>query len=345
MKKERLVYFDIIKFIAVICVFTVHFTRTLEYFLNFDFKILPDRIFGVYLGGFGVTLFFITSGASLMYVYDEKLDLKTYIKKRFSGIFPMFWLTYFIAFLVNFYINKGFDQTIPKYRILATLIGFDGLDAFYHPNFYLLGEWFLGVIISLYILFPLLRILVMKFPWISFAMVIIVHIILVQNYSPASALPLECVVFARLVEFMFGMLFIRYIKKVNIFMFVPALAIMIVAEFVDLTKINNMYVIPVVGISSFIVFTFLFCRIKKGIFKQISIFISKYSYAIFLTHHYIMLVFIKHFMGTLQPASGIIVLSTTLVCIVIMASMIMVKLDKAVSKTISNALFSKEKIK
>ena len=75
MKKERLVYFDIIKFIAVICVFTVHFTRTLEYFLNFDFKILPDRIFGVYLGGFGVTLFFITSGASLMYVYDEKLDL------------------------------------------------------------------------------------------------------------------------------------------------------------------------------------------------------------------------------------------------------------------------------
>ena len=58
-----------------------------------------------------------------------------------------------------------------------------------------------------------------------------------------------------------------------------------------------------------------------------------------------MLVFIKHFMGTLQPASGIIVLYTTLVCIVIMASMIMVKLDKAVSKTISNALFSKEKIK
>lgn len=343
MKKERLIYFDIIKFIAVICVFTVHFTRTLEYFIGFDFKILPDQIFGMYLGAFGVTLFFIASGASLMYVYDEKLDLKLYIKKRFLGIYPLFWLTYIVAFMSNFYVNKGFDQTIPKWKIIFSVIGFDGTNAFWGPNFYQVGEWFLSVIICLYILFPLLRICIQKFPFITALMSIIVYILIVQNYSPSSKLPLDCFVFARIPEFIFGMIYIKYIKKINLKLFIPTLAIMLASILADTSKINNMYVITVVGISSFCVFSYLFCNVRDGLFKSISIFISKYSYAIFLSHHFIMVIFLRHFIYKVMPKSEIIITYAFLWIITIIASVTLVRMNDNILKVIKSNFQKKEK--
>lgn len=124
MKKERIIYFDLIKLIATLSVFFCHFTRSLEANgVIFDFKILPDTVFSIYLGSFGVSLFFIVSGAALMYVYDEKIDWKSFIAKRFKGIYPLFWLTYIIAFFITFYNNGGINHTIPKSRIIYSILG------------------------------------------------------------------------------------------------------------------------------------------------------------------------------------------------------------------------------
>ena len=107
-KGKRLLYLDLIRTVAVVCVFVVHFTRQFEYdgiaCVN-DYKILPDSFFSVYLGSYGVSLFFIISGASLMYVYKDKFQLGTYLKKRFWGIYPLYWMPFLFAFLYNFYIN------------------------------------------------------------------------------------------------------------------------------------------------------------------------------------------------------------------------------------------------
>ena len=87
--KKRLYYLDIIKLCALVLVFVCHYTRSLESRgVGFVCKVLPDSIFHLYIGSFGVTLFFIASGASLMYVYQEKLNVKNYFKKRFLGIYP-----------------------------------------------------------------------------------------------------------------------------------------------------------------------------------------------------------------------------------------------------------------
>ena len=124
MKKERLAYLDIIRTIAVISVLVCHYTRALESngigYLN---KILPDFPFSLYLGSYGVSLFFIISGASLMYVYSEKCEVLTFFKKRFWAIYPMFWLAYIIAFLYNFWVNKGMFYAYPKSRFLLTFFG------------------------------------------------------------------------------------------------------------------------------------------------------------------------------------------------------------------------------
>lgn len=108
MKKERLLYFDAIKFLAVIFVFVCHYARTLEYYqISYNFKILPDNIFSVYTGTVGCVLFFIVSGAALMYVYQEKVNLQNYFLKRFKGIYPMFWSAFIVFFEVQFYNTGG----------------------------------------------------------------------------------------------------------------------------------------------------------------------------------------------------------------------------------------------
>lgn len=74
---------------------------------------LPDTLFGMYLGSYGVTLFFIVSGAVLMYIYgDKEIDLASYYKKRFLGIYPMFWLAFAIFFIAKEIVYPGFAKGI-----------------------------------------------------------------------------------------------------------------------------------------------------------------------------------------------------------------------------------------
>ena len=57
-----------------------------------------------------------------MYVYKETCDLRIYFKKRFWGIYPMFWLGYAVFFFYNFYQNQGLTPGIPKYRIIYSIL-------------------------------------------------------------------------------------------------------------------------------------------------------------------------------------------------------------------------------
>lgn len=108
MRKERLFYLDIIKLFAIIFVFVCHYARTLDqYQILYGFKFLPDELFSIYTGTVGSVLFFIVSGAAMMYVYQDHLELKKYYIKRFKGIYPMFWLAFIIFFSIQFYIGGG----------------------------------------------------------------------------------------------------------------------------------------------------------------------------------------------------------------------------------------------
>ena len=147
MKKERIFYLDFVRAIAVVLILMTHYNAVYLYAGQPDKVFITAQIGNIYIGDFGVSLFFIISGAALMYVYDEKCELINFYKKRFLSIYPMFWIAYFIAFLYQFYVNKGIDLTVPKRNILLTLFGFDGYFAAVMPTFYILGELFLGCII------------------------------------------------------------------------------------------------------------------------------------------------------------------------------------------------------
>ena len=76
------------------------------------------------------------------------------------------------------------------------------------PNFYILGEWFLGLIISLYLIFPFLRVAFLKYQYFTFLACVCV-VLLIQRYyqfdMDISRFPLS-----RLLEFVLGMSFIHF---------------------------------------------------------------------------------------------------------------------------------------
>ena len=148
-----------------------------------------------------------------MYVYQEKLEYKRFYKKRFESLYPMFWMAYIIAFIGLFYLNKGMFLQAPKKNFILTIIGFDGYLAANVPTFYILGEWFLGCIILFYVLFPLLRTGVNKYPKATVVVTAMIYLAFIFFYH--GVFDMSKIVFVRMPEFLMGMYFIKYIKKVN----------------------------------------------------------------------------------------------------------------------------------
>ena len=158
--KERIESFDFIRAICAWIIVVYHFADiciTTPQFTNFPF-------FYTYANGrWGettvVTIFFMISGASLYYNHPviHLRDAKKFFWTRFKGIFPMFYMLWlFLYYKQVCGVKHLFYNGNPKY-LLLTLFGMDGYMSYrYTPNYYFIGEWFLGALILLYLCYPLL---------------------------------------------------------------------------------------------------------------------------------------------------------------------------------------------
>ncbi|GHU42984.1 acyltransferase [Clostridia bacterium] len=323
MKKQRLLYLDIVRVIAVITVLVCHYTRELEYqSVGFVTKLLPDYPFGVYLGSLGVSLFFIISGASLMYVSGEKLKIGTFYKKRFLNIYPMFWIAYLLAFLYNFWENRGMQYLYPKSRFLLTLFGMDGYTEWFGANYYLLGEWFLGCLIFLYLLFPLLRMGTVKYPKQTVVIAAVIYLVgsILGKMYDGVGMPVQCWFFMRIPEFLFGMYFVRYIKTVSPPLLVGSLAVLAVTAVVDFRWIGAVHITVVVGIASFLFLVFVSKYLEFMPIQKFCGLISKYSYAVFLSHHFLYAKILPHFNGIVLSRSGVYFTFAICICVIAVVS-------------------------
>lgn len=107
-------------------------------------------------GSLFVTVFFAISGAVLYYNYPKDITLKIFYFKRWKSIFPSFYLCWAFFFIEKVFLTKKILWGGNPIKFLFTLIGIDGYFLYKIPNYYLVGEWFLGAIIMLYLLYPLL---------------------------------------------------------------------------------------------------------------------------------------------------------------------------------------------
>lgn len=330
VKKERLYYLDLIKCVALVAVFVCHFTRSLEgYGVGYEWKILPDNIFGLYMGSFGVTLFFIASGASLMYVYDENINVRAYYKKRLLGIYPMFWIAFALATCISFFVNKGIDHMVPKWKIIYSVLGIDGNALWWGPNFYQLGEWFLSVIICLYIIFPVLRLCVKKTPKLSAVISVMILILCVLFFH--TKLPVQCFFLSRIAEFVFGMIYMKYRKKTSILEATISAVVLIIMLFIPEDDLHVMFRTFLVGICSFYVLSFLFQKLPM--FQPIRLLANisgKYCYAFFLTHHYILQFLAPFLRGETLVRSEVILMFVSCSIVVCICTRILYRLNQSV---------------
>lgn len=344
MKGKRIFGFDFVRAIATISIVLLHFNALYIYMepKRYDLMIFGSEFSNIYLGAWGVSLFFILSGASLMYVYgNREFKIKQFYFKRFLSIYPMFWIAYFFAFLYLFWINGCFPFVgVPKSHFLLTIIGFDGNLSPIMSTFYILGEWFLGCIIAMYVVFPIILWLIKKHPIIN--IFILIGIFCLMEFVYDGALYRNYIFLTRLPEFCFGMYFVKYIKffKKKPYILAIVCVLVIAANWIIAPKfIPSDIQVFYVGAASFLVLMYISKFFEKSyMVKKLSGFFSKYSYAIFLVHHVVIIQIASHFNLIALSWTSSAILFTLCFTVTIFLATLLYKLEKTVMSTVNMSI-------
>jgi peptidoglycan/LPS O-acetylase OafA/YrhL len=280
---QRLFFLDWIRAISTVLIVLTHYNN--PYLVSNP--IFVNAPFGIYIGSLGVSQFLIISGAALMYSHqdEESLNLKNFFWKRFKSLYPMFWIAFIIANSILFLKNGAhiYAQS-PKWSIVFSFLGIDGYLANAGlPTFYTLGEWFLGFIVIFYVFFPFLMYCVKKYPVITAVVSICLYVGTLLYSGTFFALPKDLLITTRLPELLFGMYFMRYIKKVPATVGICAIAFLALQQFTSF--LTDDVAVTLVGIAMFLLLVWVADFFDRQPVRVVIASISKYSYAIFLVHH------------------------------------------------------------
>lgn len=308
MKKERVLYLDVIRIIGFLAVTAFHFATWcgvnaivsdyLELYVGFNtFRWAP----------IAYSCFFMVSGAALIYQYGAGLRLKEYYRKRFLGIFPLFWLAYALVFLEEFYVKKSMPEA-PKITFLLTIIGMDSYLNEYIADFALIGEWFLGAIIILYILFPLYRAVMKKNKYILPLAFLGAGLLLAYN-NPFPMMPEKNPLMCSL-YFVIGMLFemvrenpnrkaVAIGRRILAVIGIGVYAAVYLKERTHHT-INNYVRIFILSISLYLIVMEVSTWIKSERAQRLIVTIGRHSFAYYLLHHAFLRLYLSHFGGTTE---------------------------------------------
>lgn len=292
MKKERIDSFDFMRSITAWIIVIYHFAcicnTTPQYA---DFPFFYTHANGVWGENTSVNIFFMLSGASLFYNHPhiDLHSLKRYYFDRFKGIFPMFYMIwFFLYYRQSTTLGNLFYNGSPK-TMLLTLFGMDGYLSYRYPqNYYFIGEWFLGSLICLYLLYPVLT-------WCMKHCKVLTTLLLgagtlAFHWNPSFfQIQRERNLIVCLFAFWLGMLFIEYREKLSaawITILFGGAALFLIFVKVPLDSFLCTQIIPV---GLFLLFYHIGNSIMKvKVLKPFFSYTGKISYAIFLLQHVIM---------------------------------------------------------
>lgn len=316
-RKQHILGADFVRSISTLGIIAYHFSCTILEYKSGNTMILHHFANGSW-GALFVTIFFILSGAMLYYNNQNIVDLKKFYWKRWKGIFPMFYLSYLIMYIPNVIQNKSLFYMGNPPSFLLTILGMDGYFSYrVKPNYYILGEWFLGAIILLYILYPLFLKLMKKtvFCSVCFVMLYIWQVLtsffLINDYYNLIYCGLS---------FWMGMLFMknyRTIEENKKILCAISFMLVFVLIFIKLPVKSN-FVIHIAGMGMFILLFFGGEIILKRNRSMNLIFskISMISYAIFLIHHRILYKLLEPFSNMNSITTIVLLFVSFAVCFV-----------------------------
>ncbi|MBQ9361476.1 MAG: acyltransferase [Lachnospiraceae bacterium] len=320
MKKERRNEFDLIRAVSTVWIVLFHYSYTfVQYGVGGEHIFVMKHANGTW-GALFVSLFFMLSGASLYYNWGDRMTsfkgkggVLDFYKKRWLAIFPMFfiaWFIFYLMYVIEFGWMWGWGG--PRYRLLLTFFGVDGYFMYRGMNYYTVGEWFLGAIIILYVLYPILQWCMKKIPWKSTTVIVLLFgLNVARRMIPAFAVYNAWVIISDniniitcLMSFWTGMLLIRADRRLAGKAFViPALIAGIIIMVIPL-PVSTLILSPILAVCFYIVLLSISVwldghrdRWKLKAYDKIVGFFSRYSFAIFLVHHVVVQRMMEIFMG------------------------------------------------
>ena len=269
---------DFIRAIALLSILIIHFNATVTGYFTLPHKLFVSVLpFHIYLGDFGSSLFFIVSGAALALTVPPEQPAMTFYKKRAKAIYPLFWLAWCICFAIRFVSKPGYYAAAKTPTLLLTVLGLDNFAVaagWVGTDFACVGEWFLGSILFLYLLFPLLARGLRRAPWLTWLVTL------------AVCLPIHLagwdarLVTVHVLEFMFGMQFLSLQKNVKVGLTVLfALGTVLCAEW------DSKITCALCSMAVFAILAGISRWVDRPWPRVLCARLAKLSYAIFLVHH------------------------------------------------------------
>ena len=338
---ERIHYYDLLRIVSFLFIIVYHMVlRLCE--LGVVSSNVMDVLFGndnIHIAKLAVSVFFILSGAGLS--VSDKFFLVEYLKKRFVRIILPFYVAnmvyylYYYLYYRVFYLSKFTD--VPKIRFVYTVLG---TDEWLHMHKYetyssYIGEWFLGLLIVFYLLYPFLRYIINKVPKVFFIAATFLYVIVAFNYIwLADYVPVHQSLFMKLYEFILGIYFGKYVRSFpRIVQWVSLGVFLFLILYRGGIGIPEGFINTIVAVSMFISFSLLEGYLKnKPRFNSVVMCLCAYSYEVFLSHHFIIYEFTKNLMGGKELSAGLIICYVLLLIAVIISVGVLIKLisDKIV---------------
>ena len=264
-------------------------------------------------GNMFTMVFLLISGGVLYHNYPKITSLREFFYKRWKSIFPSFYIV-FSCFYIKNVLERGslFYYGRPT-SILLSIFGLDGFFNYAGANYYLVGEWFLGAIIILYILYPLILKGVNKTGWLTIFILIALCVWKVETYTFGS------VVLNRLAYyggcFVLGMLIFKYKLYGN--KILVAISVVVSAVFLFIkVNISNAYSDYILGVSLFFVMYALGELLAKvSVLNDMISFISGLTFPMFLVQNQISMYLVNRY----TPTSLTAIIKTIFISVVLCA--------------------------
>ena len=292
MEMKRVRYFDLLRVICFCLVVLFHMMIQLNLDGMFAIEMIEPWFVNanIHIGILSVTLFFMLSGASLMISTKDHMDCRQFYIKRFLRLmFPFYFVNicWFIIRAIRAGSVFALIEGIAPWKIILGVLGIDEWLTLYGVSGFSqgIGEWFLGCLIILYVLFPLFRKLRLKNKILFLVAAIAVYGVVVCGYS--SSVPVYQNILVKGCEFIFGMYLGMYWERLDRKVLVISLPVVIfyftatVSIGIDIA-LNT----TICALAFFVTVSFTEALLQKSVyFYKLIAFLSGCSYELFLVHH------------------------------------------------------------
>ena len=230
--KKRVAWLDSLRVLASFFVIISHFSYVAaESPTVHDF--LQKYIFNI--GGLGVTFFFAISGYLAANSLKYSTSVKEFYRRKVIRIIIPYVAAYIVfgaIFSILALIEPSLNAHSPLHffnetgNFLAIIIGMLPIEVnflyyFKIQNFGIIGEWFIGTIIIIYLLAPLLKFLMNKNPFLPYVLsllsIYLVGPYLVSLQEQGIVMNAGMLFFVRIPEFLLGMILYQCKDKIDKF--------------------------------------------------------------------------------------------------------------------------------